>query len=436
MNKSIFTRFALIVFALTLILSVSSASAQFRLTPRITLSEEYNDNIYLDPSDFVVSDWLTTVEPGFRMLWETRNLDIDLDYSLHFVYFKDNSYLNETSFSDVQRGQVTATLFPDEKFTIVTEGEISRVVIDESDRTADENEFINRATLYDFSINPSYTLPFSSTFSSTLGYLYEQSTYSQIDNSLDPFFDEPNDFRQHIVNLEFVKQFGAKTSLWTGYFFTDYQTDVNNPEDINEDFLRHDIIIGIEQQIGSKLSVLARGGMSFFDFDESGSDSGHTWQVDLSYQTTERLSFEAHYAYNYEPSISRGLSKIEDMTGLIRYQSRFTADLQIFHRKTTFTEGEIDIRDDFTEDKSTGATLNLTYPLGRHFEISLNTDYAYWEFKPDNEEVDRYGIGPSLTYNFNHLDITLSHTYRVNSSNDDENDYRNNITLLELTYEM
>ena len=292
MNKSISTIFV-IAFILTLTISASSALARFKLTPKITLSEEYNDNIYLDPSDFVVSDWLTTIEPGFKMLWQTRNLDLDLDYSLRFVYFSDNSYLNETSFSDVQRGKVTATLFPDEKFTIVTEGEISRVVVDESDRTADENEFINRATRYDFSINPSYTLPFSSTFSSTLGYRYEQSTYSQIDNSLDPFFDEPNDFRQHIVNLEFIKQLGARTSLWSGYFFTDYQVDENSPDEINEDFQRHDIIVGIEQQIGSKISILARGGMAYFDFDESGTDSGHTWQAGLNYHPTERLIFEA-----------------------------------------------------------------------------------------------------------------------------------------------
>jgi hypothetical protein len=423
------------LFLLPLLTPVS-VWARFHVTPKISASETYNDNIYLDPSKDEDGDWITVIEPGLLFSWDTANLKVDLDYSLQFRYFGDNSYLNETSFKDVQRGTLTATLFPDKNFTVLAQGDISRVVVDESHRTSDENEFINRATLYHLLINPSYRLRLTSTLAAILGYRFEIATYDQVEHAKEYDYEEPNDYHQHIYSLILEDKLSPRTLLTAGYFFTDYHTEENDPGEINEDFTRHDIALGIEQKVGSRLTVRARGGLVYFDFDESGREDGRTWNLGLNYEVSNSLTLEAAYTYDYIPSVSRGLSKGEDWSGFIRYSRRLSADLHVYYTKTTYAEGEIDNSADYTEDKSTGASLTLSYPLSRHVSANLNTDYTYWKFKPENEKADRYGIGPSIEYNFKKFNVSLSYFYRVNNSDINENDYRNNIGMLEVSWEM
>jgi hypothetical protein len=432
----LFSSVFLFSLAFSLFWMPGSAWARFHVTPKISASETYNDNIFLDPGKYEDGDWITVIEPGLLFSWDTANLKVDLDYSLQFRYFSDNSYLNETSFEDVQRGKLTATLFPRENFTVLAQGDISRVVVDESDRTSDENEFINRATLYHFFINPTYRLRLTSTLAAILGYRFELATYAQVEHAKEYDYEEPNDYNQHIVSLVLEDKFTPRTLLTAGYFFTDYHAEENDPGEINEDFTRHDAVLGIEQKVGSRLTLKAQGGLAYFDFDESGNENGRTWDLGLHYEASKSLTLETVYTYNYVPSVSQGFSKVEDWSGFIRYHRRLSADLHVYYTKTTYAEDGIDNKAEYTEDKATGASLTFSYPLSRHITAKLNTDYTYWKFKPENEKVDRYGIGPSLDYSFRKFNVGLSYYYRVNNSDINENDYRNNIGMLEVSWEL
>ncbi len=437
-HRPFFWFFSISLFSLAFLLFLlpATARARFHITPKISFSEKYNDNIFLDPGKYEDSDWITTIEPGLLFSWDTANLQVDLDYSLLFRYFADNTYLNETSFKDVQRGTLTATLFPDKNFTVLSQGDISRVVVNESDRTSDENEFINRATLYHFFVNPLYRLRLTSALTAILGYRFELAAYDQVEHAKEYDYDEPNDYNQHTLSFMLEDRLSSRTTLSGGYLFTDYHAEENDPGEINEDFTRHDIVLGIEQKLGSRLTLMAQGGLVYFDFDESGREDGRSWNLGLNYEASKSLTFETTYTYDYVPSVSQGLSKAEDWSGFIRYQRRLSADLHVFHHKTTYAEDGIDNHAAYTKDESTGAALRFSYPLSRHITANLNTDYTYWKFRPENEEADRYGIGPSIDYSFRKFKVGLSYFYRVNNSDLNENDYRNNIGMLEISWEM
>jgi hypothetical protein len=411
----------------------AAAKGHFNMAPRIAVTEEFNDNVYLE-EDNRNSDRITTVEPGITLSWDAAQFNVALDYSLLFRYFNNNSDLNETSFKDIQRGSLQAVLFPRNNFTITAGGDISRVVVDESDRNSTENEFINRATMYHYFINPTYLMHFSSTLSARLGYRFEQTAYDQVeyaDETQD--FGDPNDSYQHEASFDLIKQFGSRTTITAGYKFTDFHIDNNDPGENEEDYKRHDVFLKLEEKLTSRLTLTAMGGKAFFDFEESGSENGNMWQVGLDYQATETTSYGIEYSYDYQNSVDRGLAKHEDYTAYARYDRRFSADLELFYRKSIYSEGEIDLGD-FSHDRGKGASLTLSHPLGRNLSLSFFTDYARWNYRPDTEEVDNYGFGPTLSYTYRNFKFSLSYTYRRYNSDLEDNDYTNNIGFLRASW--
>ena len=70
-----------------------SSAAQVTFTPSITGSEEYNDNIFLDPED-EESDYITGVEVGSLMEIRWRTAGIQLNYAGGRFWYRDNDEEN------------------------------------------------------------------------------------------------------------------------------------------------------------------------------------------------------------------------------------------------------------------------------------------------------------------------------------------------------
>jgi len=414
---------------------VGVSFAGLKVEPRLSLSEEYNDNIYLDPSGEEEDDWITTVEPGIKLIYDGSRLNADIDYSLRFRDYRDHSDEDETRFSDIQRLSSRATLFPRNNFQILAQGDISRVIVDESERNSEENEFVNRATLFHFSINPKYVWRPVSTLQTVVGYKYEQATYSQIEGSDYLPGDEPTDWFEHSANLDISKQFGSRTGVSLGYRFTDHHyKDSNNNED-EEDFRRHDILAGIQRRFGKRITLNLGGGLVYFDFDDSGSYNGYSWLTELNWEISHSLDLAFDYTRDYTVSVSRGLSRSQEATLLIDYHRRLSMSIETFARRSRYSEDGDEFKPDSdNQDQSVGARFNLSYPLSKRLSFILNSDYAYEEYDPDDEDVDVYGLGTALQYDLKHLSFNLSYKWRDYNSNFNENDYRNNIVLFTITW--
>ena len=71
-------------------LPVHSSFAQFHydLTPSISVSETYDDNIYLNDSN-EKSDYITAVTPGLSLNILSQNTQLELSYAPTFVRYDD-----------------------------------------------------------------------------------------------------------------------------------------------------------------------------------------------------------------------------------------------------------------------------------------------------------------------------------------------------------
>lgn len=102
---------ALVLVGMTALCGPLWAESIQTLVPRLTLSEEYTDNVDLDPSDRR-EEWTTVVSPGidYSVLWKTKGLR--LSYSPGFAYAakdRDNSEIRQDLSADFWN-QVTSGL--------------------------------------------------------------------------------------------------------------------------------------------------------------------------------------------------------------------------------------------------------------------------------------------------------------------------------------
>ncbi|MDX1666715.1 MAG: hypothetical protein R3350_05785, partial [Saprospiraceae bacterium] len=87
---------------LFILLTATCSWAQIEIHPRIFVEEKYTDNLFLDAED-EEEDWVTTVSPGIELTYDSRSVDLEVDYSLRYIFYKDNSDENLDDFDEVQR---------------------------------------------------------------------------------------------------------------------------------------------------------------------------------------------------------------------------------------------------------------------------------------------------------------------------------------------
>lgn len=89
-------RKAWVCFWVILLMSIPGmlrAAYEIEWTPGVTLSQSYDDNIYLD-DQFVEDDWLTTVSPKLLVSASWPRSTVKLYYAPQFVFYKANADQN------------------------------------------------------------------------------------------------------------------------------------------------------------------------------------------------------------------------------------------------------------------------------------------------------------------------------------------------------
>jgi uncharacterized protein (PEP-CTERM system associated) len=134
----------LIMCALALTLPMQ-AEARVEITPSITVSGEYNDNVNETRRD-TEEDFILILTPGVALTYEARLLDLDLSYSLsYFDYLRDTrgseTFHRLSAFSEIRLTENMVRLelrdtytqvFRDRTRGEVLEGETTREQIDQN----------------------------------------------------------------------------------------------------------------------------------------------------------------------------------------------------------------------------------------------------------------------------------------------------------------
>lgn len=93
------------------------------LSPSLAISEEYDDNVFLSPTDRQ-SDFVTSVSPGLRLAVKEYPWDVTMAVSARGIYYVNRPELNSTT--DNQDGGLTIEYRPTPRFTASVTDTFSR----------------------------------------------------------------------------------------------------------------------------------------------------------------------------------------------------------------------------------------------------------------------------------------------------------------------
>ena len=391
---------------------VSKVMANIELHPRLTISEEYNDNIFLS-EDNEQEDWITTVAPGISVEYDGSSLDLTLDYSLHYQYYQNNSQENQDRFEDIQRATATAHFFIGRPFTLLIRETITRETLSERNNSAEGNNLVNKTTVSRFSVMPQYRFQIGESFSLVFGYTYDRIDY------VDP---RGNDYEDHTGRLSLVKYLSTNTEISINYNFKSHQANDD------EDFSEQRYSLGLNQQLGSRTKISLEGGYSVVDYDNGLSEDTTNWLADISYQLSAPLSLFLSYRQDYSVSATEGLTNTAEASMGIDYvKGSLTSGVEVFWREVDYLRLD-------RQDHYWGSRIDFFIPLSSSLSTALNAEYENVEFDDaDTEKVDRYKCGCSVIYQYRRISTTLAYNYRLNDSDVNNNDYVNNTAILSVS---
>jgi len=389
--------------------SAPGSYAQVEIHPRFYVAQEYTDNVFLDNNN-EQDDWITTIEPGFNLVYGARSVDLTLDYSLQYIKYQHNTEEDINEFKDMQRANMNAVFFRGRPFNVTLSEVIARETLDDRLNSFDYNEAVNRTTVYRTSVLPTYRLRLAPTFSVIFDYFYNRVDY------INPL---GNDSEEHTGRVSLVKQLSSNTEVFTRYSYTAHKSNDD------ADFDQQDYTVGVTQQFGPRLSGSAEAGLSQIEYDD-GFDADNThWLLNLSYRFSEALSLTANFDQSYATTATDGLAESKEASLAAAYvKNSLTANAEIFWRQLDYVQFD-------RKDRSYGTRFDIRIPLTRAFSTSFDTEYEKVKFEDlIIEEADRISFGVSLGYEYRRVLASLGYRYRTNDSDINSNDYQNNIITL------
>lgn len=394
----------LVSIATLILLLTETAWGSFQVRPRLTLVEKYTDNLFLSSSE-EETDWVTTTEPGVSLVYGSRALDLNIDYSLRFRHHRVHSEEDETELRDIQRSTATSVLFPERNFRIFLDGEISRVSVDERGSDAEESELVNTTNLYRYAINPQYVWKPASNFSATLDYRYEKSDYKSR-------YGDDTERQKYGLLLE--RKVSASTALFFNYSFLDHRAM------LNRNFKQQTLTAGFNHRVTPRLTLVMNAGPVRTDYSDGSETKGESWGGSVAYNFSAPLMLQLSYLENYTVSVSRGLNSQERTSVSLTYTGGATIEGSAYWSNNEYF-------DEMAEDRRIGGSVSVNIQHNESYHTYIFYNAEYQRFLPENEEATRQSTGATVGYRSGKLDISFGYVLQGKDSTIDTNDYWNNV---------
>jgi hypothetical protein len=399
------TRFTAIVMLMAQVLPVGGAAIadEFKLTPSVSLRQEYNSNIFFDTRDEKDSP-ITRVKPGLELMNRTERLDLRLSGVVIPFYYWDESDLN--SVDQDYSGRISYQLTP-----LVSIGANAGVRVDhQPDRellTTGLTTTDNRRIQQRFGGNANWM--FSELMSASVSYGYTREAWRGVSAT-----DDIEDWQGHSVTLGLTRELGAARGVTLGLFNAgwavyDYETSKTN---------YYFGSVGVQHRLTEIFNLTADVGVRYTDSD---------FEV-------ERLAIvpPGVFAIVIADENSSGWGGIGRLA--VEYAGeRARASLGVSHdiNPASGSSGVVE---------RTGIIFSGSYLLLEKLRLGLAA--SAFRNKSENEEFTgnevnevTYNFGPSLRWEF-YRDLTLEAGYGftyVDDRTDDGNAVRN-LVYIQLAY--
>ena len=406
------TTLTLVILFVMLYPAIGGAQTKATFTPRITVSETYDDNLDLAP-DNEESDWITVASPGFSLLLQSEKTDLNLDMEAGLSYYLQDSTRDTIRY----RGR----LFWDQQLSEYLSLRLSDTLTRSEDPVREDQGRIidisnNRDVEYRNTGEASLSWQFGPQDTLLLGYrnhlLDSRSNDTEDSRSNEGFFD---------LNTWFVPKFGMELTGGiirsefqqpSGFAgiptedFYNYQAGLTmnyrwrpqhiayarysivyqdfDEELIEDDYVVHQPTLGLKLDLGPNTDFGVEFGYFRQEFKDGGGEDGFV--LNASFNTSgERASFgiqtNSGYELVYGTSQNRGFSKFSDNSARVDYELSENSDIfaSARYRWDNFTEAN---QTDHTYEGRAG----LNYAFTDWFVLALEGGHLRRDSNDEAEE--------------------------------------------------
>ena len=392
--------------------TVNPAAAEYRIQPALTVSEEYNDNVFLSPTT-PIHDYIMQALPSIHVVYSAPLWDWDVTYAYAYRYYADKSRIHD---SNSILNLTNHTTLVKDFFFVDIKDIYSRVSLDTLRDFTQQSSFLNQTDSNVASATPYFTLNLSSHMTASTGYQYRNVWYK------DP---SAIDKTEHIVFANVSDEMSLKTFMTADIRYTHTETKLLT---LN----RTDVSAGPRYEYADGSMIWFVIGNTWFDSEQQKIRGTQVfWDAGIIEKfRTYTLSFNA--ALNYIDDPFRVLRR-ED-----RYVGTFRKETERFALGLTVGLWEYrDILSKHLQDTrySSGGTVSyvITPALKGTYSLTIdryvnNQTETYSMLYLDTVRL-AYQLGANTTLA---VDYLFTHGYSPDAINFNQN-YDNNRIILELS---
>jgi len=374
---------------------------RFEITPSISVSETYDDNINLTKNN-KIDDFITVVSPGIALALVREHTNLQLGYTLGIVRYADQTEDDTTRHSaNLSFGQdlaerlrfnLTDTYLQSEDpledpqnvqglrqtrneyWSNTAEASVNYIFGAENQANVgySYNYLKNdEATLDDSKVqNPyiSLTYWFDMKNGTELRYGYTDAQFSRDDNLL-----SAADYEAHAPGIRYIRRFSPKSRAYVGYNYSAY--DYDDARLIPQDFVVHDGAVGLEHSFSPEYTVAASAGYFIRVNDITDNQDGPTFTASLTRRFARgSITAGGNGGWGYE-DLQRGVGLT---SGFSQYYGAYLNGTYQVLEPVNVYAGASYRHDKYTLDKSDFFTGNagLRWTFLRWFSLSLDYRYA------------------------------------------------------------
>ncbi len=393
-----------------LIIATEADAAEYRIEPSITVSEEYNDNIFLTPLN-PQYDYITRVVPAVHFSYKSTLWDWDVMAGYDYRYFARTLHHDDKNDAYIV-GLSNLTRIVQDFFFLALRDDYKKVSLDITRDFTQQSLFVNQTDQNIGSVNPYFVIHSGDRTTFNVGYIYQNIWYK------DPTAIDKVD------NIGYVEMAHEVTSKLSTTIGLRYDQDRNRVQD----YTRSDAYAGMTSQYIEGSILYGAIGNIWLESDIAGRVNQLFWDAGFKHQFSK-------FSFSFET----GLRYIDDPQRVLRREDRYIATIRRAIERTAFSVSAsfFEYRNAITkhlEDSSYNISGNVTHELTTNTIISLDLTYQWLEDDVNDTHTELYLAGGRYEYRLQE-NLTLALDYRYTNSYSPQifdNDYYNNRITVEL----
>jgi len=373
-------------------LPVSSSAADIEFRPSISISEEYNDNIF-ETSTNKRNEFITRVQPGASIRYQTPLWSWNTAYNFDYINYARKNRDNEYN----HNGSLTGNISLLNNFLFIDLSDTYHRVPTDVSRNASTSSslFLNQTDQNVASISPYLLWRLRGDNTLRTGYRFTDIRYWGVGI----------DSREHRAFADLNHEISNKFSISTGYTFShlESQPSMNN---------RHDVSGGFRYEYAERSFLFGQIGKTWQNFN--------TNSVDVSY-----LFWSAGIAHDFgvaiatiDTSVQTAVDPLSVSTRETSYTGRLERTLQygLVGLTTSYSEF-FDTQADRMDRRRLSFGVSGRYEILQHLAANFAATGERFYFNTGSAAPTQSSSFPyhlnasaSLSYSFKH-DIALNLTY-------------------------